>query len=104
MGAHQGPWEVHARVIVSRKNQRRVQFYSGWRAFASFYQLASAFILHFDLNCRHGVFFVKVFDSSLCLLRWRGSDDDMVPPPAQAQTRARSVASCVCVRESLPVG
>ena len=87
VGALQGPWEVRARVVVTQEGNeahRRAEFYSGWRAFAGFYRLAPPFIIHFELMRGCGVFFVKVYDGSLCLLTWEESDDDTAPPPAQA--------------------
>ena len=76
---------MRARAVVSREGNEarmRAEFYRGWRAFASFYRLAPPFILHFKLKRWHGVFFVKVFDGSICLWVWEESDDDMAPPPA----------------------
>ena len=85
VGAHQGPWEVLARVVVSREGEevsRRAEFYSGWKGFAKFYRLAPPFIVRFQLKRRIGVFHIKVFDGSLCLKEWEESNDDMTPPPS----------------------
>ena len=85
VGARQGPWEVFARVVISHEGEevlRRVEFYSGWKGFARFYRLASPFVVRFQLKRRTGVFYIKVFDGSLCLKEWEESDDDMTPPLA----------------------
>ena len=87
VGAHQGPWEVRARVVVTQEGNethRRAEMFSGWRDFAGFYRLAPLFIIRFKLMRGRGVFYVKVYDVSLCLQTWEESDDDTVPPLAQA--------------------
>ena len=85
VGARQGPWEVLARVTAGHEGgevRRRVEFFSGWKAFAKFFRLDSAFVIRFQLKRQTGVFYVKVFDDTLCLKEWEESDDDMTPPPA----------------------
>ena len=62
--------------------RRRAEFFSGWQAFARFFRLDTAFVIRFQLKRQTGVFYVKVFDGSLCLKEWEDSDDDMTPPPA----------------------
>ena len=85
VGARQGPWEVLARIIVSHESgkvRRRAEFFSGWKAFARFFRLDTAFIIRFQLKRQTGVFYIKVFDGSLGLKEWEESDDDMTPPPS----------------------
>ena len=84
VGARQGPWEVLARIITSQEGEevrRRAEFFSGKKAFGKFFCLAPPFILRVQLKRQVGVFYVKVFDGSLCIKEWEESDDDMTPPP-----------------------
>ena len=79
VGARQGPWEVLAQVVVNGEGDgvpTRAGFYSGWKCFANFYRLAPPFLVHFRLHHVRGIFIVKVFDGTLCLRAWEGSDDE----------------------------
>ena len=85
VGARQGPWELLARLIVSQDGgevHRRAEIFSGWKAFAKFFRLEPPFIICFQLKRQTGVFYIKVFDGSLCRKEWEESDDDMTPPSA----------------------
>ena len=74
-----------AHVVVNQEGgevRRQAEFFFDWKAFAKFFRLAPPFIVRFQLKRQIGVFYVKVFDDSLCLKEWEKSDDDMTPPPA----------------------
>ena len=74
-----------ARVTVSHEGgevRRRAEFFSGSKAFAKFFRLETTFVIRFQLKRQTGVFYIKVFDGSLCLKEWEESNDDMTPPPA----------------------
>ena len=72
-GASQGPWKVivHSRTItVGGSTERRAEMVHDWDGFTEYYDLDPGFILHFQLYRK--VFYVKVFDGTLCLQRWVG--------------------------------
>ena len=74
-GATQGPWSVTVRFtsqVVGGDVINRVEFIKGWDEFADFYELEAGFILCFRLRYDKGVFFMKVFDGTLCLQPWLG--------------------------------
>ena len=59
-GEPQGPWDVRAEF----ESRRRLVLVSGWRTFASFYQLQPGFILRFKL-CAAATISIKVYDGTL---------------------------------------
>ena len=50
----------------------RVEFVRGWDEFADFYELEAGFVLCFSLRRDEGIFYVKVFDGTLCVKPWTG--------------------------------
>ena len=81
-GASQGPWNVTVRFtsqVVGSDVIDRVEFVKGWDEFADFYELEAGFILCFRLRYDKGVFFMKVFDGTLCLKPWLGKKKKGAP-------------------------
>ena len=50
----------------------RVEFVRGWDEFTDFYELEAGFILSFLLHRDRGIYYVKVFDGTLCIKPWLG--------------------------------
>ena len=74
-GATQGPWDVTVRStsrVVVNDIVNKVEFIKGWDEFADFYELEAGFVLCFRLRRDLGIFYVKVFDGTLCLKPWLG--------------------------------
>ena len=74
-GASQGPWNATVRFTSQVEGDdvvNKVEFVRGWDEFADFYELEVGFILCFRLRRDRGIFYVKVFDGTLCIKPWVG--------------------------------
>ena len=73
------PSQVEGDDVVNK-----VEFVRGWDEFAAFYELEAGFILCFRLRRDRGIFYVKVFDGTLCLKPWVGKKKSGAGKPTGA--------------------
>ena len=53
----------------------KAEFFKGWKDFAHFYGFEVGFILNFRLRREKGIFYVKVYDGTLCAKPWVAAED-----------------------------